>query len=131
MDAISFVLGVKATHLRGSQLKDLIFRVEGESARPQNSYVKLVYSSENGEETEFMRKISSQDNDATFHLDGEEKSWEDYNKALANLNIIVQAKNFLVFQVSFFKFPIKANIFINSILKREMWNPLQQNPPKH
>lgn len=93
-------MGVKATHLRGSQLRDLIFRVEGESSKAQNCYVKLVYTTEEGEETEFMRSIGSNETEATFYINGEKQSWNDYNKALANLNIIVQAKNFLVFQVS-------------------------------
>ena len=30
MDAISFVLGVRASHLRSSQLQDLIYHIEGE-----------------------------------------------------------------------------------------------------
>lgn len=34
MDAISFVLGMKATGIRAEKLTDLIFRVEGQKVRP-------------------------------------------------------------------------------------------------
>ena len=92
------MLGVKATHLRGSQLRDLIFRVEGEAAKAQSCYVKLVFQSDDGEETEFKRTISK-DNEAFFSINEQKQSWDDYNEQLTNLNIIVKAKNFLVFQV--------------------------------
>ena|SRR3990167_7117358 len=106
VDAISFVLGVKATHLRGSQLKDLIFRAEGEDEEIENAYVKLVYIS--GEtETEFCRTISSTSKTISeFKLNDQVVPWEAYNQKLTELNIIVQAKNFLVFQVKFAKLEI-------------------------
>jgi len=43
MDAISFVLGVRTMQLRGQQLRDLIFRKEGETDVGREAYVELVF----------------------------------------------------------------------------------------
>jgi structural maintenance of chromosome 1 len=43
MDAISFVLGVRTMQLRGGQLRDLIFRKEGETDVEREAYVQLVF----------------------------------------------------------------------------------------
>ncbi|KAG0472909.1 hypothetical protein HPP92_014766 [Vanilla planifolia] len=44
MDAISFVLGVRSTHLRGAQLRDLIYASDDrEGAEGKEAYVQLVY----------------------------------------------------------------------------------------
>ena len=97
MDAISFVLGVRAAHLRGTQLTDLIYRVDGDLQATATSYVKLVYTTAEGnEETEFCRTIEG--DSSYFTIDGEDTTWDEYNAALVKLNIIVEAKNFLVFQ---------------------------------
>ena len=109
MDAISFVLGVKTAQLRGS-LKELLYsNSAGQSAddRPRKGFVKLVYASTEGEETHFSRMISpsSSTADATFQsqykLNSKTVSWEGYNKQLKEYNILVKARNFLVFQVSY------------------------------
>ena len=45
MDAISFVLGVRTNQLRGQQLRDLIFRYEGEGPpSDRDAHVKIVYA---------------------------------------------------------------------------------------
>ena len=65
MDAISFVLGVRTNQLRGQQLRDLIFRTEGEGhVDGRDAHVKIVYAKtdpdvdENPELVTFTRKIS-------------------------------------------------------------------------
>ena len=107
MDAISFVLGVKTAQLRGS-LKELLYsNSAGASAedRPRKGLVKLVYESADGAETHFSRIIapSSNSTDATFQsqykLNSKTVSWEGYNNQLKKYNILVKARNFLVFQV--------------------------------
>lgn len=107
MDAISFVLGVKTAQLRGS-LKELLFsNSAGTDAmdRPRKGHVKLVYESTDGTETHFTRVIAPASNsaDATFQsqykLNSKAVSWEAYNKQLKSFNILVKARNFLVFQV--------------------------------
>ena len=42
MDAISFVMGVRARHLRGEQLKDLIYH-EGEPDERRRAHVRMVF----------------------------------------------------------------------------------------
>ena len=107
MDAISFVLGVKTAQLRGS-LKELLYsNSAGNSAedRPRKGLVKLVYESADGAETHFSRIIapSSSSADATFQsqykLNSKSVSWDGYNNQLKKYNILVKARNFLVFQV--------------------------------
>lgn len=108
MDAISFVLGVKTAQLRGS-LKELLYsNSAGQSAedKPRKGFVKLVYENADREETHFSRIIapSSSSADATFQsqykLNSKSVSWEGYNNQLKQYNILVKARNFLVFQVT-------------------------------
>ena len=49
MDAISFVLGVQSRHLRSSQLKELIFKVDADSLPSNKASVRLVYEVSDGE----------------------------------------------------------------------------------
>ena len=112
MDAISFVLGVRTMQLRGQQLRDLIFRKEGEETVERDAYVKLSFakaSAEEGEEEEddeddeaaeiltFARKISSS-GASSYVLNGRTVTWERYSKALAEIGVNVTSRKFLVFQ---------------------------------
>lgn len=60
MDAISFVLGVQSAKLRSHNLSELVHRTEGEEEvlQKKKCYVKLVYDSEDGQKTEFLRGLS-------------------------------------------------------------------------
>lgn len=49
MESISFVLGLKATSLRGKELKDLIYRAAGEKATRRRASVSLVYIADDDE----------------------------------------------------------------------------------
>jgi len=99
VDAISFVLGVNATHLRGSNVKDLIFRADGESTKLSEAYVKLVYVNAQNEKTKFKRTIIPTSKQGTeFSINDEVVTWDNYEQELQKLNILVKAKNFLVFQ---------------------------------
>ncbi|GLI67766.1 hypothetical protein VaNZ11_012020 [Volvox africanus] len=114
MDAISFVLGVKTTQLRGS-LKELLYNSGGVTAvdQPRRGFVKLVYALEERPEGDgrsvereltFSRVImpTSSDPDATFkseyRIDDRTVTWEAYSSRLASLGILVKVRNFLVFQ---------------------------------
>lgn len=111
MDAICFVFGVSAKHLRGEKLKDLIWRVSskgGAAARAAKSAtVTVVYVTSAdeleghaaGDEVSFSRTVSSTGT-STYRLDGSEVSFDAYSKALEAINIVTKARNFLVFQVS-------------------------------
>ncbi|OCF71781.1 cohesin complex subunit psm1 [Kwoniella mangroviensis CBS 8886] len=125
MDAISFVLGVKSAQLRSTQLKDLVYRGrkaaqieddgeemdidEGEGkTQPSQSqvgsendartaWVMVVYEDEKGKEWSFRRSISAA-GASSYFLNGRSVAWKEYNGQLEKFNILVKAKNFLVFQ---------------------------------
>ncbi|CAG8779525.1 4083_t:CDS:10, partial [Gigaspora margarita] len=79
MDAISFVLGIKSAQLRSSQLRDLIYR------------------DDNGNEIKFHRSITSTGT-SEYRIDNKVVTYAKYNQALEQQNILVKARNFLVFQ---------------------------------
>lgn len=105
MDAISFVLGVRTSQLRGNQLRDLVYRnLEDPNDDPSNrkAHVKLVYQSNAGEEgslseIEFMRSVTLTGS-SEYRVKGKVVSLENYNKELAGIGVLVKARNFLVFQ---------------------------------
>ncbi|TEB34053.1 condensin complex subunit SMC1 [Coprinellus micaceus] len=115
MDAISFVLGVKSAQLRSSQLKDLVYRgrrlangtqtqddeeeeeeVEGEGTA-KKAWVMAVFKDEKGKEWTFQRTISTT-GASEYKLNKKVVTYSAYNAALVSHNILVKAKNFLVFQ---------------------------------
>jgi len=111
MDAISFVLGVKSSQLRSSHLKDLIYRggainaVDGpgesnsepDKAGPKRAWVMAEYHTNEGEVLKFMRIITI-NGASEYRFNGKVTTYEKYNKELEKENILVKAKNFLVFQ---------------------------------
>jgi structural maintenance of chromosome 1 len=105
MDAISFVLGVRTAQLRGS-LKELLYHNSaGQSAedRPRKGGVKLVFEAPDGEELHFERTIKPTGAGADaftseYKLNERAVGWEQYNRRLEQYNILVKARNFLVFQ---------------------------------
>lgn len=106
MDAISFVLGLQARHLRGNTLKDLVFKVEGATGGPSSASVKLVYVVEDGEvagkaagtELVFTRLITPA-GVSTYKLDDKEVTHAAYDATLKSIGVLTKARNFLVFQV--------------------------------
>ncbi|KAI0647638.1 cohesin complex subunit psm1 [Trametes meyenii] len=122
MDAISFVLGVKSAQLRSSQLKDLVYRgrrlarnPDGEGAGPSQqqddddegegegegtankAWVLAVYEDADKKEWKFQRTISTT-GASEYKLNNKVVTYSAYNAALVQHNILVKAKNFLVFQ---------------------------------
>nr|VWO96457.1 Structural maintenance of chromosomes protein [Ganoderma boninense] len=122
MDAISFVLGVKSAQLRSSQLKDLVYRgrrlarnpdgEDGGQAPPdeddeegegegegtaKKAWVLAVYEDAAKKEWKFQRTISTT-GASEYKLNNKVVSYSAYNAALIQHNILVKAKNFLVFQ---------------------------------
>lgn len=109
MDAISFVLGVHSSHLRSQNLKDMIYRSEalrdkddetstrrGDRA-PKRAHVTAVYENNQGRQVRFMRSINH-NGQSEYRINERLVQYVDYNKALEKENILVKAKNFLVFQ---------------------------------
>lgn len=124
MDAISFVLGVQSRDLRSSQMKDLIFRPPGapkvveDEPEVQDSDTKkkkrkrsskgqsrkfgakatLVYlDSVTGEETRYSRAISPS-GVGEYQLNDITVSFSEYEEALADIGVLLKARNFLIFQ---------------------------------
>ncbi|KIK48679.1 hypothetical protein CY34DRAFT_578815 [Suillus luteus UH-Slu-Lm8-n1] len=121
MDAISFVLGVKSAQLRSSQLKDLVYRgrrlakgpLDGSEATQdqedddnsdgegegtaKKAWVLAVFQDEKRKEWLFQRIISTT-GASEYRLNNKVVTYSAYNTALTSHNILVKAKNFLVFQ---------------------------------
>ncbi|ORY92961.1 condensin complex subunit SMC1 [Leucosporidium creatinivorum] len=124
MDAISFVLGVRSSSLRSAALKDLIYRSgrtkkgkgkaadqdadeeeeesesepDGEEVDGERSaWVMAVYIDSDEKEWRFQRSISTSGN-SDYKLNGKVVTYKKYNEQLESFNILVKAKNFLVFQ---------------------------------
>lgn len=110
MDAISFVLGVKSQHLRSNQLKDLIYRgrvMEGGNEDleegdlndddPEKAYVMAIYEKNNGDILQLKRTISSR-GQSEYRINNKVISAGEYSNILKKENILIKARNFLVFQ---------------------------------
>ncbi|KAF7984629.1 hypothetical protein HWV62_12853 [Athelia sp. TMB] len=122
MDAISFVLGVKSAQLRSSQLKDLVYRgrrlakggVDGtsEAEVPEaddqeeeeegegtalKAWVLAVYEDEKKKMWHFQRTISTT-GASEYKLNKKTVTYTAYSAALTSHNILIKARNFLVFQ---------------------------------
>lgn len=93
MDAISFVLGVHSSHLRSQNLKDMIHR----SDSPEGARVTAVYETTPGNQVRFTRSIN-QDGHSEYRINNTIVPYIQYNAAWEDNNILVKAKNFLVFQ---------------------------------
>ncbi|CAL5866157.1 uncharacterized protein PFLUO_LOCUS364 [Penicillium psychrofluorescens] len=118
MDAISFVLGIKSSHLRSTNLRDLVYRgrvlrehpAEGAEANnenasqdpsgandPKTAWVMAVYEDDAGEEQQWRRSITSQ-GVSEYRINSRTVTAQQYNEALEAENILIRARNFLVFQ---------------------------------
>ncbi|KAM3415553.1 Structural maintenance of chromosomes protein 1 [Cercospora zeina] len=130
MDAISFVLGIKSSHLRSTHLKDLVYRgrvmenskingdgtVAEERANgaasdaedevdqprsqrgdPQTAWVMAVYEDDAGEEQKWKRSITA-GGQSEYRINDRAVTAKVYNEALEAENILIKARNFLVFQ---------------------------------
>lgn len=98
MDAISFVLGVQSSHLRSSSLRDLIYRGRrGTEADPELAYVKAIYERGEGDVLHLKRVISAQ-GVSEYSINDRVVTALEYQTILKRENILVKARNFLVFQ---------------------------------
>jgi structural maintenance of chromosome 1 len=131
MDAISFVLGIKSSHLRSTHLRDLVYRgrvlrkstitnegvigVNGhtnddangdfdgtqdegrERNDPKSAWVMAVYEDDAGEEQQWKRTITNQ-GVSEYRINERIVTAQGYNESLEAENILIKARNFLVFQ---------------------------------
>ncbi|KAL0218335.1 hypothetical protein P9112_003988 [Eukaryota sp. TZLM1-RC] len=113
LDAISFVLGIRASELRGNALQDLIHRKEGEQSVSSSASVTLVLVSgtsltnhvyspasalhHHPNEFHFRRTIAF-NGKSEYSIDAKVVSFSDYSSFLSRFNILTKARNFLVYQ---------------------------------
>jgi structural maintenance of chromosome 1 len=130
MDAISFVLGIKSSHLRSAHLRDLVYRgrvlksaklnddgsaapatnghsngveddgeVDARASRndPKTAWVMAVYEDDAGDEQKWKRSITSA-GASEYRINDRVVTAQQYNEALEAENILIKARNFLVFQ---------------------------------
>ena len=134
MDAISFVLGIKSSHLRSAHLRDLVFRgrvlrtskINGDGSAtingvhqndgkgaapedddsrrgaherndPKSAWVTAVYEDDAGDEQLWKRTITNQ-GVSEYRINDRVVTAQQYNEALEAENILIKARNFLVFQ---------------------------------
>lgn len=122
MDAISFVLGIKSSHLRSAHLRDLIYRgrvirrsiatgdrpangdteeddsqASAQGGDPKSAWVMAVYEDDAGDEQRWKRTITSQ-GASEYRINDRVVSAQQYNESMEAENILVKARNFLVFQ---------------------------------
>lgn len=134
MDAISFVLGIKSSHLRSAHLRDLVYRgrvlktskinddgsaaapgangnangdgeaSDGESQSqrpgrndPKSAWVMAVYEDDAGDEQKWKRTITNQGS-SEYRINERVVTAQQYNESLESENILIKARNFLVFQ---------------------------------
>lgn len=128
MDAISFVLGIKSSHLRSTNLKELVYRgrvlrkstvngdtqangangqdedeagsqVNGTQERhdPKSAWVMAVYEDDASDLLHFKRTITNQ-GVSEYRFNDKVVTADEYNKKLERENILIKARNFLVFQ---------------------------------
>ncbi|CCH62289.1 hypothetical protein TBLA_0G03530 [Henningerozyma blattae CBS 6284] len=102
MDAISFVLGVRSNDLRSSGMKDLIHRSVRDSQSsnddPTSAYVKAFYKVTDASEITELMRIVNLSGETIYKINGKTTSFKNYSDWLAKENILIKAKNFLVFQ---------------------------------
>ncbi|KAJ3126687.1 Structural maintenance of chromosomes protein 1 [Nowakowskiella sp. JEL0407] len=91
MDAVSFVLGVQGDSMRSAKLKELINSNAGDDAECS---VTAVFT---GVELRLKRTVNASGS-SSYYIDDKRVTWTNYNKLLQKHNIIVKARNFLVFQ---------------------------------
>ena len=134
MDAISFVLGIKSSHLRSTHLRDLVYRgrvlrtstINGDGSAtkngvnghtngdkgsgeegnqrstqerndPKTAWVTAVYEDDAGDEQLWKRTITNQ-GASEYRINDRIVTAQQYNEALEAENILIKARNFLVFQ---------------------------------
>ena len=109
MDAISFVLGLNSTQLRSRHLKDLIYRGRKDTPvdlddsaldlgqDPRSAYVLAIYQKDDGEILRLKRSISTSGS-TEYQINDQSVTRLNYTATLKQENILVKARNFLVFQ---------------------------------
>lgn len=119
MDALCFCLGVRTSHLRSSNLADLVYRGgrlsdvldtnnsaedNENSVAPDHAWVEASYIEPSTSEVHRFRRtisIAAKNKQAAvseYRLNGAVVTYTAYSTALERYNLFVKARNFLIFQ---------------------------------
>ncbi|ORM39784.1 Structural maintenance of chromosomes protein 1 [Babesia sp. Xinjiang] len=97
MDAISFVLCVSSTVLRGLDLKDLIYKSRGKGSDPvTEAYVELTLNG--GPKPVLFRRQISISGNVSYFVDGASISFKQYKESLREYRINTLGSTGLIFQ---------------------------------
>ena len=108
MDAFSFVLAISSKYLRSQNLQELVYSNENEDYSVNTCSVSLFYIADqadhelneevaDGEEIEFFRRVNA-NGSSQYKINGRQVSSENYINKLSSFNILVNCRNFLVYQ---------------------------------
>ncbi|KAI5950977.1 SMC1 [Candida jiufengensis] len=107
MDAISFVLGLNSKELRSQKITDLIYRgrrtlgdedvTTDLEQNPTTAYVLGTYEKDDGEILRLKRSINLSGH-SDYQINNNSVTRLNYVSFLKSLNILIKARNFLVFQ---------------------------------
>ena len=108
MDAISFVLAISTKYLRSQNLQELIYNNENDEYGVNTCNVSLFYLTDesdhelnekvnSGEEIEFFRRVNA-NGSSQYKVNGKQVTCESYIQKLSEFNILVNCRNFLVYQ---------------------------------
>ena len=107
MDAISFVLGVDTNLLRSSSITQLIYRGKRSNGNEDDendsnstvsrASVEAKYQKTDGSIVKFYRDVDT-DGASRYKIDGRSSNFQKYIETLNKENILVEVRNFLVFQ---------------------------------
>ncbi|KAL7402384.1 hypothetical protein ABVT39_014150 [Epinephelus coioides] len=96
MDALSFVMGERATSLRVKHLRDLIHGAHIGRPVQDTARVSMLYCDDEDQETAFCRTIVGDSSE--FHINGVRVTLAKYTEELKKIGIVTKARNCLVFQ---------------------------------
>ena len=108
MDAISFVLAISTKYLRSQNLHELVYHSDETDLSAETCSVSLFYLTDEidhqlneeldaGTEVEFFRRVNA-NGSSQFKINGRQITSDKYIKKLADYNILVNCRNFIVYQ---------------------------------
>lgn len=123
MDAISFVLGIQSKHLRSTQLKDLVFQGDPRNPTPRKAIVKLTYEPsdkelETLEESICFSRSITLSGVTNYQINNVDVTFENYEKKLSGIGVLVKARNFLVFQGDIESIAQKSPIELTKLIEQ-------------
>ncbi|KAM9815022.1 structural maintenance of chromosomes protein 1B [Syngnathus typhle] len=96
MDAISFVIGERASSLRVKHLSDLIHGAHIGQPVSKRTSVSMFYQHDQDQEIVFSRSVNG--NTSEYLLNNDHVSFNRYTEELVKIGIITKAQNCMVFQ---------------------------------